>query len=1267
MDIEESGDVIYDKVMKTISNSNNITHKKAIILIKGIKDSKIGTVGYEGIINYVKSIFRLLERANEQQNLNVLVFVLAVCLKQLNLSCLTKIQDKVLFILEIIFKSKDVELIKYGFIILEHILIINNNNNVSMNNFDNPLVKLYLNYIIPLIQIKNEELQRTLLKNFNKILKSSTYQCNMTILPKLSNYFDNKLQGILNFETNKNIDEERQMEEDTEEEHYQRQDALNTFNFGNNKQQVYYYKDSEHILKFLYNLIQFLPVNIVITLLNTIKQIVETTENTALLLNCFLIIEISFKTKHFDSVLFCDQMLHCLFNCNNNNNSISNSNSNNKEKEELKENYLISYIVSIQNVIISISKISDNNSNGNAVLLYCYNIISKFVEYFSIENKNEYLKNTIYNTLSNIITNTIKHQINNNNSINNNKNNRNVEEEEVMIIENININSSNNNNDHVDDVTTVIVKIVNTFLLLLENDEMYDNKYVYNLFLCLIEEVVSKNESVVNKVLEMLFNKFDKLEKQELFRIFVGKCFNYVKSNVITKYFNLQLTDYDITEDNYTEKSKVWIISYCDQFLKSNNSLQTLINYNLSFDVSIKQIKTKIKKLKQQQQSSSSINNSNSNVLLIIQRYNLILFQLNCLILKFLNFDNNNIQIILPVILQQMKKYVVAIQQQEEGEEEQQQGNNTIKQLIYKVISKIITHSETITSVDMKSIFNGDENIQMIIDVCFNDILSEHDVSKNSNLYNIAIFSKIINNIESKIIELISRFCLQSNSLPVKNESDLFCFDNNSGNNYNLSGSKTRKYYNWQINKNDLNGLKMILEVMNVYLQQTQQVSDQLVVLLNNFCNTILNIENSLQVGDINIKKNVLEVFITLLQKILENNKKQYFFNYFNLFLECTDLQQFQSKQIVKLFEIIINNTNTNNNLYDKMFNYIFYLTKDNNRKVRNMCYELIGTITDFYVLNNSNSNGEQLLNEWIIKMSKLLVSDNIHLQSAGINSLSRLVWQFKNYKSSSGSSFAFDFNNAKQKAIINKIADAVFLLMKNTKSKEIIKSAFLFVRVLLFVTENTNEEVLLKIKDSIFYNDDTLSTAGNSSNNNINNNNNSNNNLSTSNEFKVKVRNLIKNLILKYGVEKVKMKVVNSNNNNKSIENLINYVNKYIVKKMKSKQEQENEEYNYYCNGKVLDNSVMCDNDNNMDLNGEEEDEEEQFIDAEFKKIEKHKKNKLDKILENISNFNLNEQSATNNKNRFGNKRSEETNSKEKENIDKIEQLFSKDKVNKL
>ena len=284
-------------------------------------------------------------------------------------------------------------------------------------------------------------------------------------------------------------------------------------------------------------------------------------------------------------------------------------------------------------------------------------------------------------------------------------------------------------------------------------------------------------------------------------------------------------------------------------------------------------------------------------------------------------------------------------------------------------------------------------------------------------------------------------------------------------------------------------------------------------------------------------------------------------------------------------------------------------LTKDINKKVRNTSFEILGNITTFCTSHN-------ILKDWIKINLSLLSSKNAFVESAGINSLSRIFWENRNLEKTT------------ETMIANSEAVLAYFPFNN---KEIIKSLFLYIRVLLYIIKSLPPKNKKTI-DTIIYKIIFCTTQQM--------------NEQMQKEFKVKLRNLFKHLIINYGYEYVKGAIDSKNEN---LKNFVQYVNKNIVKKFNNQENEDNEK---------LDNTVMMDNDNNL------LDEEEDYIKNEFKKINKPEKETEKKFFEKIEKLNIGDDDLD----ELRKKELEEikkTENKKEEKIDKIEELFKKDYVN--
>ena len=269
------------------------------------------------------------------------------------------------------------------------------------------------------------------------------------------------------------------------------------------------------------------------------------------------------------------------------------------------------------------------------------------------------------------------------------------------------------------------------------------------------------------------------------------------------------------------------------------------------------------------------------------------------------------------------------------------------------------------------------------------------------------------------------------------------------------------------------------------------------------------------------------------------------------------------------------------------------------------------------------------LFNEWIKMILAILASASSFLKSAAINTLARVFWQLRNYLAESASDAYEHLKN-----LLLDTADVVLLLTREN-NKELTRSIFLFIRVLIYLTKNLsvgnfnlNTLANLNVNVSQVTISKIIYAIFTDSNEDIR------------KEFKVKIRNLLKNLIIQFSIEEIK-KIIP-----KEYEALVVYVNKHVVKKIKNMSSEEETVY-----GGNLDHSVMMDNEENL------VDEEEEYIAKEFKKIEK-RRNDDEKLLGNLEKFNLEEDDPELVKQR----NEKETRGEDK--LDKIDQLFKKDNV---
>jgi hypothetical protein len=398
--------------------------------------------------------------------------------------------------------------------------------------------------------------------------------------------------------------------------------------------------------------------------------------------------------------------------------------------------------------------------------------------------------------------------------------------------------------------------------------------------------------------------------------------------------------------------------------------------------------------------------------------------------------------------------------------------------------------------------------------------------------------------------------------------------------NFSINFSLTEKNYNLLIKNNN------------------KSTNEKLIEILLEFFNTFF-FNNEIKNKFEKFSYKIFNLFLILLNKITNEN----FFNetYNEIYNNKNIINSISSKQKIKLFSLLFKK-NKNFEISSKILINIATLTKENNIKIRNKSYELISFLTNFYIKNNF---------DYFFKiMNSLLISENSFIISSGINVLAKIFWELKK----------IDFN-----VLYNNFTIVISLLKNN--NKEITKSIFLYIRVILYLIKNETNENKKMIVNSIVFN--TL-------------NENSDEYLK---DFKVKIRNLYKNLILNYGFENIKKMV------NEKYFNFIVYVNKNLVKKSDFNVDDDDNNNN--------NENLFVDNENLID-------EEEEFINNQFKKNKKqNNKNKEEKIIEKIESLNIYDDDINEiQKIEKENYKNNNENNKQKKTLDKIEELFKNDNV---
>ena len=1302
---EEIEDIIYSKIISALKESKNILHKKSLILIKSIH-SQYDTnklIGIDGVQLYTKTFIDLLlkilnkysdiknkdleedELIEDTLNFEALIFTLAICCKQLsskilhNSQLITRVKNIINFAVGLHNKKSFFRVnyycYKYILNIIECFILSRTNDELS-NDKDDIVVffkQVYMKILYSCMRLKQDinlkeeydikninfnlkDLHSSLLKLIVELIQKKKDLIQYSILYEIVSYI---IKQIKNINTNlKTI--------------YNSQSNTNNANeiLPNNSLISVNKNEINNSLLFLSGLIQFLPYDFFNDILNELIQLIqvinpeeeieEKNENIInIMINCLLCIDISFSTHQLSEDVN-EKTLTILLN----KNIFSHLKNSNKDELDLKEDMdidtkdnkknnkkykvsgdiydklIIAYLKAISSIVI---KVSDNDVFKS--YQYFIGILSKYSEVL-IESNN-FVKNSIFNVLQSLIQNLLNTQKISKLKINQKPNNN-------IKFEKLDLNENKKNAITENEILSKISKMLIYFV----SSRFPDKKIGYNLILLFIEKInqakkinpeFNKHMNILNEQIILSLSEFNVKEKSDLQKIFIGKCFNYINSNIILKYYPLGILDYDIEREDYTDNSNVWLISYLDKFLLKEDGVQTIEDYVQSFMEPINELEHMIIKLKvspiktgeddnmevQEDEDNDekfevNLNENKHMRELKIKRYQLIMTQIFMQINKFTNYCNNYSQYI-NAFITKFKGYY-------ENKDSCQFLINNLNEITFKFLYKIIIVSQKNSDENSINIIreNGLFFFEKILNLILNDKLSKSETALGFNVINkfCGILTK--QNIIKIIIDMIQKFD--------KSISDIF---NDSENKDKLKNKIIDEKSKKQRQKNDkeINKLAIRLEIADYLLKNMNFVlknneinnnsnnsdEDNMVSIILQFFDKyffFFNDNKNVKFGKDGMSslqplltKKLFDIFYDIITK---SNDINYILTIFNRFTkEKKGLSLITSKQQCKILEFIISQIiKKNEALKNISFNNleislelliaIVSLTKDINKKVRNSSFEILGNLTSFCLKYN-------ILQDWLKINISLLSSKNYFVESAGINSLSRIFWELRNLDSTSD--------------LMISNSDVVFAYFP-FNNKEIIKSLFLYVRVLLYIIKTSPpkdkkklETILHKI---IFCSSQQI-------------------NEQLQKEFKVKLRNLYKNLILNYGYEFIK-NYMESNNTSTNFKNFVQYVNKNMVKKFNLNNDEDLKD--------TYDNTVMMDNDNNL------LDEEEDYIKNEFKKMNKSEKEADKKFLEKVEKLKLNEEDLDEMRKQELESLNKKENTKD-DKLDKIEQLFKKDYVN--
>ena len=1195
LDSEKEINFLLNKLTSNLNKSNNILHKKSLILVERINNltsNKEELKGLSGLIKYTKIIMKLIEKENfTDDNFDTLIFTLTVCVKNLPNKIITN-EDfikKIINIIKISLNKEENENIFKYILKLNEILLLSQNKEI-LSNENNELIILSNNIykgFLNMLSQKNNINIKDFLKSICKIINNKGNEIKFSITKNIIYYIKNKINSM-----------------------YFNNDDDNNNNLNNNLYSKISINEGENILKFLSGIIQFLSFDFIKDLLFELKKLIKFSENLIFLTNSFNCFEICLSIFNLDYDFLIE-----LFNDLSNKNIYLISNNNNNINVDYKNLLIISYVKLLAEILKSLNKINKQKE-----------ALKKFIYFFSVSieliNENdEFVKNSVYNVFQVLIENFF-----NKNNLNllfkENKNNDDLLDIDLnklnINMDNLNNNNNNNNNENTD---SILFKISKIFIYLL-NSKLVDKKFEYNILLQFLEKInlntdlkykesiQSINDYVLLSISDNNNNNENNSNENEYKKIFIGKCFNFIPAEIIIQYFPLELLNYEIESNDYTENSNVWIISYMSKFLKEN--VQNLNSFFLCFSQVIFDLDYIIKKL------NCSINNNNNNMEIEniedekyeikeneskylkeikINRYKLILTQIYLNLYKFGNYfnnnnNNNNYSQIVNQLLTNFKSFYNNNNNNNNNNffTNENKKNEIIYKFIYKVINESLNKNDQNTILILtneENLFFFQKDLNLLLN--YNNQLQKSTIQILFNV--ISLYIKIIplEKISKTITVLLKKFSeILNKNYNFKNmkENNKFLMRIEILNyiilnmNFSINFSLTEKNYNLLIKNNN------------------KSTNEKLIEILLEFFNTFF-FNNEIKNKFEKFSYKIFNLFLILLNKITNEN----FFN--ETYNEINNNQNIinfiSSKQKIKLFSLFFKKIK-NFEISSKILINIATLTKDNNIKVRNNSYELISFLTNFYIKNNFDN--------FFKIMNSLLISENSFIISSGINCLAKIFWELKKVD------FNFLYNNF----------TIVLSLLKNN-NKEITKSIFLFIRVILYLIKNeTNENKNVIINSIVFH---TLNENADE----------------YLKDFKVKLRNLYKNLILNYGFENIKKMV------NEKYFNFIVYVNKNLVKKCDFNVDDNNNNNN--------NNDLFIDNDNLID-------EEEEFINNQFKKNKKqNNKNKEEKIIEKIESLNIYDDDINEiQKIEKENYKNNNENNKQKKTLDKIEELFKNDNV---
>ena len=204
LDSEKEINFLLNKLTSNLNKSNNILHKKSLILVERINNltsNKEELKGLSGLIKYTKIIMKLIEKENfTDDNFDTLIFTLTVCVKNLPNKIITN-EDfikKIINIIKISLNKEENENIFKYILKLNEILLLSQNKEI-LSNENNELIILSNNIykgFLNMLSQKNNINIKDFLKSICKIINNKKNEIKFSITKNIIYYIKDKINSM---------------------------------------------------------------------------------------------------------------------------------------------------------------------------------------------------------------------------------------------------------------------------------------------------------------------------------------------------------------------------------------------------------------------------------------------------------------------------------------------------------------------------------------------------------------------------------------------------------------------------------------------------------------------------------------------------------------------------------------------------------------------------------------------------------------------------------------------------------------------------------------------------------------------------------------------------------------------------------------------------------------------------------------------------------------------------------------------------------------